>query len=311
MTVYQTLREVFGDNERVNELFSELWQFVSANKLQIIMLIVLAVTAIGVFVGPRRSAKWQREEERHHKELRIHFKGLSEEVMNPIREANIPSSIESLSYLQPTGFSASLSKNSESFRAFEAHFPDEAKGWKDFESKANKYIGNHNGFIKEVQKALKQRAPLPSFSVMEHKTSSPLPFIDTKALSPLINIWLARTKGCRPSFDFEKAEIEEGTGGQGQYFVLKTNAYTCAYTTTREQAEQCKSMFITLQKDQGYEEKAAGLLSEWQELEKHFGKFKDEIRKRCDFIRDFGIGKDFKEREDCPICQKVFYRKKK
>jgi len=311
VTVYQTLREVFGDSERMNELFSELWQFASANKLQIIMLIVLAVTAIGVFVGPRRSAKWQREEERHHKELRIHFEGLRREVMNPIRKANIPSNVETLPCLQPTGFSTSLSKNSDTFRAFEAHFPDEAKGWKDFESKANKYIEIHNGFIEEVQKALKQRAPLPSFSVMEYKASNPLPFIDTKVFSPLINIWLAQTKGRKPSFDFEKAEIEEGTGRQGQYFVLKANAYTCAYTTTYKQAEQCKSMFITLQKDQEYKEKAAGLLSEWQQLEEHFGKFKDEIRKRCDFISDFGIGKDFKEREDCPICQEAFYRKKK
>jgi len=53
--------------------------------LAIIGLIVAAVTAIGVFLGPRLTAKWQRRQQKQDMMLKAHFEEMKREVQEITR----------------------------------------------------------------------------------------------------------------------------------------------------------------------------------------------------------------------------------
>jgi len=300
----------------------EGWQFVSANAFAIISLLVAAITAIGVFLGPKLVAKWQREKERQDRELRIHFEDL-ERITVGLSETSGDEQQDEESWDVPSGytyhqgyaileigklsgsFSVLMKENSEDFKAFEAHFPEKAMQWKDLKSRINEYIGNYNNFVKDVKKALEERlSPLP---ILDEVPKVPLEYADIRMLSPLFQCWLPSARDYKPRYHIEETSNKSKLGVPNYAnYTLEINGSPCVFTKTYDEAEKCKACFVSLRESAKYIQKASEPFHIAKELNKSYKEFGEELVRDFEFISKYGIGKKFKIcKERCPVCQKI------
>ena len=201
----------------MKQAIAEVWQFISANALPIIGLIVAAITALGVFLGPRLAAKWQREKERRDADLRAHFKDLERSIAGPLRRWDdpewgrgwdvLPGRIRHVGYLilemGELSTTFPFDENSVDFEAFEAHFPDEANEWKDFRNKANRHIATHNNFVKVVKKALEEK--LRPIRILDEAPEVATEYADIRILSLLWKSWVGASGDYDIRFEVKEA----------------------------------------------------------------------------------------------------------
>lgn len=297
-------------------MMDQLWQFFYDYRVEFIVAFVVALIIL-IIMTPLHNlfrklwelifppADKKKEQDR---KLRTHFEYLKSKIIQPMAACAEHSfcyrGYNGEHFARGLSLSLPFDESSEDYRAFKAHFRDIATKWESLINEANECVERHNDFIGEVKEALKKKiSPIP---VMEYEPNSPVPYVDSSALQPLFDIWLAPAKGYKSYYNFNNAYIRKDRYEKGEEFILRVNLYVCAVTNKYEEAERCKNIFISMQESQGYKEKAVMLSRCEERVREKFLKLKDRVGQRAERIIKPGIDikKEFKKQDDCPICQK-------
>jgi hypothetical protein len=260
-------------------------------------------------------ALWHRNKKRLDRDLRTHFEDLQRSIVVPLRVSDDEhwgrgwdvllrnsSHIGYVTLMGELSMTFPFDENSEDFKAFESHFPEKAKEWKDFKSRANKYIEDNNNFVKDVKEALKEKlSPIP---LLDRVPQEPIEYADIRVLISLGESWLASDKSYKPEILETSNKPMTGVPNYANYTLQVGRP--CVFMKTYDEAERCKSIFINLQEDPEYKHKAVELSHVNKKLDQSFKEFRDKVKYEFKSISKYGIGKRFKIcKENCPICQKI------
>lgn len=280
----------------MNESANGIWTYI----IPIIGLVIAAITAFGVFYGPKLVAKSQEKKE----SLRNHFKHLETIVIKPISDTmrGIATYGETLSIKGASYGSfhyASLITNFEQgdFYIFKLHFPKLAEKVTKQLNEVNQHNELCESFTNKLKELIEEKTGLP---VSEGK-GRPFIYADVPSYLRQTLCDLAEPKSLR--HDFRQARIEK----KNDFWEVFTPGIIYAQVTTEEQGNSCKHGLIELMESTSLLEEISYILKNANQLENESRSIADLLDLTC---RQYGVGQLLNEEKDCPYCQVIFHPKK-
>ncbi len=280
---------------------AQISQFISANALAIIGLVIAAITATGVFYGPKLVAKSQEKKE----SLRNHFKHLETIVIKPISDTmrGIATYGEALSIKGASYGSlhyATLIRNFEQgdFYIFKLHFPELAKKVTKQLNEVNQHNEHCKSFTNKLKELIEEKTGLTVTKGKER------PFIYEDVPHYLRQTLHQLAKAESPTHDFRQVTIER----KNDFWQVHTVSTIYAEVTAEQEGNLCKTGLIELMESSSLLEKISDILKRANQLENDSRSIADLLDLTC---RQYGVGQLLNEEKECPYCQVIFHPKKR
>ncbi len=267
--------------------------------IPIVGLVIAAITAFGVFYGPKLVAKSQEKKE----SLRNHFKHLETIVIKPISDTmrRITASGETLSIegaVYGSPHYASLIRNFEQgdFYIFKLHYSDIAEKVTKQLNEVNQHNERCKSFTNELKELIEEKTGLTLTQGKER------PFIYEDVPYYLRQTLLQLTKGEPLEHDFRQASIEDKI----DFWEVGTRTTNYANVTTEEEGNSCRHGLIELMESASLLKKMSDILKRAEQLESASRSIADLLDLTC---RQYGVGQLLNEEKECPYCQVIFHHK--
>jgi len=276
----------------------ETWQIF----LTIVGLVISAITAFGVFYGPRLVAKRQEKSG----ELRAHFEELRADVL-PETRAMISHMTEwqrKINTYDSFVYTSAIEipDPSDSFRA---HFPEEAKDYSQYKEKISKHIERYEQFRGTIKDDFKSKG----IPMVGDLTNEPVCVYDTTFVA-LFRWWKELVKHVsHPQPNFTQIEAEQADGGYYLY-ASGLGAFPVAYAKTDPDKDKLGDALVEVAQNKKYKDKTAELLNSFESLRQELSNYRKHLDEKLKDIEGYWPGtksyKFKKETKRCTRCKEIF-----
>jgi len=271
-------------------------------------ILIAAITAFGVFYGPRLVAKRQEKKGK----LSTHFDGIRQKIIYTIVQI-ISGIADDYGTLDASTLRGSKTMDDDPFpilfgfeerdeyQAFQTHYPTTDKKWQELVTQTWKHNEDVEAAIKELEEIIKNNPDLPPIKPFApSKEEKVIPETITLIYRAIYSI----AQGQRPLYDFSELHVTD----YGEFQIISVSNASVVITT-KEKIEQCKSALLELQNSSSLRERALGLSGNTFQLTKKFEALTHELQS----IYDYGlisnkVGHKFAPTKHCVICKRIFYR---
>ena len=271
-------------------------------------IIIAAITAIGVFVGPWFASWRQRKKVEQDRKLRAHFEELKREAeLVKSSASNLAPMARDFSIVVAVGSQAVTTSDIEEAKvsaSFEAHFPERAKGLGTLKQETGEHNTNCENFRQKIVTDFgKKGIPVEKYPRKDFCC------IYEDAFDALFNMWreLARNKPPSPDFH-QELNPEQADGG---YFLRAQNwAAVLAFAKTEDDKRKCKLVLAEIADDIGNQGGVAKILDSANKLVEKAREFANQLAAKLDEIDKYWPGTQtnkFKRlKKTCPKCKELF-----
>jgi hypothetical protein len=267
---------------------------------------IAAITAFGVFYGPKLVAKRQEKKEK----LKIHFEGLKQSIIVKIFQI-ITGVINDYGTLEASTLRGNMTmedahfpilfgfEEMDEYQAFQAHYPEIDKTWRELIALIWKQNEDVESALGEIEEYINENPDLPPVKKY-------YPLTEEKVISgtiPLIyRAIYSIAKGENPQCDFSKLHVDD----YNEYQHIIVNKEVVA-VTTKDRVDRCMSAFLELQTSETFKNRTQGLASNAFQLSKRLESLANMLKN----IHDYGlisnkVGYKFAQTKDCIICKRIF-----
>lgn len=275
--------------------------------LPILGIVIAAITAFGVFYGPRLVAKRQEKKGK----LQTHFDGIKEKIIgntiqivaNAINDHGIidASILRGSRTTDDDPFPLIIGfEETDEYQAFQVHYPNTDKTLQALINETWKHNKDVNNVREEIEQYVNSHPDLPTV-----KPYNPVKggMVVTQAISHIYSTIYSIAQGQRPYCDFSKISINN----MGELQSLSVNQEIIALTDAGK-AEKCMTVLLELQNSQVFKDKALVLHGKAIHLKNRFEALAYELQ----LIYDYGLiskkaGYSFEPIKKCAICKRIFY----
>jgi len=268
-------------------------------------ILIAAITAFGVFYGPRLVAKRQEKKGK----LSTHFDGIKQKIISPILQIT-SGIVDEYGTLDTSTLRGSRTMDDDPFplilgfeeideyQAFQIHYPATDRKWRELITQTWTHNKDAKDALKELEEKIVSNKNLPPIKPGVQPTEEKV-IPTTTVLLFQATYYLAQ--GERPRWDFSKLHVRD----QGEFKMLSLGNNLVAITVS-EKVEQCVSALLEIQNS--FKERLLGLGGHAFQLKKRFQALVYELQ----LIYDYGliskrIGHKFATTKDCVICKRIFY----
>ena len=271
-------------------------------------IIIAAITAIGVFVGPWFASWRQRKKVEQDRKLRAHFEELKREAELVISSAsNLAPMARDFSIVVAVGSQAVMTSDIEEAKvsaSFEAHFPERAKGLGTLKQETGEHNTNCENFRQKVITDFREKGiPVDKYP---RKDSC---CIYEDAFDALFNMWRELARNKPPSPDFHQELNPEQVDG-GYFLRARDWASVVAFAKTEDEQQKCSSVLAEIADDIGNRKEATKIVASANELVEKAREFANQLASEINDVGEFWRGrrgKEFKElKKTCPRCRELF-----
>jgi len=293
----------------MQELVTQIWQFISASALVIIGLIIAAITAFGVYFGPRFTAKWQRKQEKQDTNLKTHFEDIEKYIYSKILPYSRSIVVKGLCMWYndhskvKNGYPFEID---EGYKSFKIHFREFADELEHLHKKALELNSRLKKIREKIATLVKQGGI--SFGGVNEQASQ----IIYDNIFAALNNHYKEIKINNRSNIFERIEESQESGKSGLLYAsnwLKDSAI--AYGETNENKENCKNIIIKIVTNEELKDKGLEIIRVTDKLADNFKDFAKKLNETIEYTKKYKIGRDFKKEKECPYCQVIFHPKKR
>ena len=282
-------------------------EFLVAHAVEVGIMIT-AITAVGVFVGPLLAGWRQRKKVEQDRKLRAHFEELKREAELVISSAsNLAPMARDFSIVVAVGSQAVMTSDIEEAKvsaSFESHFPERAKRLGTLKQETGEHNTNCENFRQKVITDFREKGiPVDKYP---RKDSC---CIYEDAFDALFNMWreLARNKPPSPDFH-QELNPEQADGG---YFLRARDwASVVAFAKTEDDKRKCKLVLGEIADDIGNQKEATKILDSANKLVEKAREFANQLATKFDEIDGYWPGKRTNRFEQlkkiCPTCKELF-----
>jgi len=275
--------------------------------MPILGLVIAAITAFGVFYGPRRVARRQEKKEK----LKTHFEGLNQKIISQILQI-ISGIVDECGTLDASTLRGSRTMEDDPFPAilgfevldeyqsFQAHYPSTDQKWRELITQTWTHNKDAEAALKELEEIIISKSNLPPIkpddtSVEEKIISSAIPLL-------FKSIYYS-VRGEKPRYDFTKMKAIDYNMLQ----LIKIGHMPIAMAS-KGNVEKYKSALLEVQNMPSYRERVSSLHGNAFQLMKRFEALAYEMQ----LIYDYGLiskkaGHKFEPIKECAICKRIFY----
>ena len=278
-----------------------IWTYI----IPIVGLVIAAITAFGVFYGPKLVAKRQEKKE----QLKTHFEGLKQNVIFKILQI-ISGVINDHGTLEASTLRGNRTMDDDPFpllfgfeemdeyQAFQVHYLEIDRTWRELITLIWKHNKDVEAALKELEETIGNSKDLPPIK----PDVTP---IEEKVIPATITLLFQATyylaQGERPQWDFSKLHVRD----QGEFKMLSLGNDLVAITVS-EKVEQCVSALLEIQNS--FRERLLGLGGNAFQLSMRLKTLAYKLKN----IYDYGLisnkaGYKFVPTKDCVICKRIFY----
>jgi len=278
---------------------AQVWGFLSENSLAIIGLIIGAITAIGVFLGPRLVAKRQEKKEK----LRKHFDDLLVDCIKPLISVIARVSITSSSTIITDSPGPLEAVDAEQLECFETHY-SKLDGWRELEGKWKQHNEKVDAFEGEIKELIQAKCAKKNISLPIIPSGANQEWINDNLPYTLSATICEKSQGSRIECDFSEAKIQE----EANFYIVELCATKWARAGTTDMAKTLKSIFSVIQNSAEFAQQASELMKDAKQIKAKF----EELLMNLEKIHSRALmSKDprykFKPIKNCPICKELFY----
>jgi uncharacterized phage infection (PIP) family protein YhgE len=294
---------------QISQYLFQAWTFVSSNMLVVIGLVISAITAFGVFYGPKMAEDAAEKKEK----LKTHFNGISKligQISNTIDSVTITGgrlepinirgnrTVEDIARMPfPKSFDF---EEMEQYQSFKSHYPMMEYQWQDYKRNTSEQNKNAEAFEDMVSQLLKSKLNLPTIN---HTLPSIMEGIEPYAPSIICRTLYEVAQGQTPAHDLNKAVDIETKNLQ----IVKVG-YENLSTVSPDKVDYCKSVFKDIQQSSELRKEAFKLIENANEIRAQFSNLSHDLKRIAS--RGF-MSKDrrysFKMKRKCPICRELFW----
>ena len=266
-------------------------EFLVAHAVEVGIMIT-AITAVGVFVGPLLAGWRQRKNAEQDRRLKTHFEELKEEA-EPVRSFH-PS--------EHYGKIAGVELTPQISTSLEAHFPGQSEQWKRWEATANAHNKNYETFRQKIKTDFEKKG-IP----VEKYPAKDFCCIYEDAFDALFNMWRELAQNKPPWPDFQQINSEQADGG---YFLRAQKwASALAFAKTEDEQQKCSAVLAEIAYDIGNQGEAAKILDSANKLVEKAREFANQFAAKLDEIDKYWPGKKpskFKRlKKTCQTCKEL------
>jgi len=284
-------------------------ELLAAHTVEAVGIIIAAITAIGVFVGPWLASRRQRKIAEQDRKLKIHFEELKREAQEIIRIISRVSedygeivSHSEATYSEIT--SVVLPQPSDNFMA---HFPEEMTKLGEYSRRIEAYNRDYEAFRAKIIDALNSEETL----VLDWKIAITAPCISESVVDPLISYWTEFTPNGRtwPDFRF----MEESPYADGQIDLCPKGWAASAAARVRTESDKVKycRALREVAANEEFKREATTLRSAARQLLNEIRTFPTRLLDKLDNVDRLWPGtKKYtfrKEKKNCPRCKEIFH----
>lgn len=273
-------------------------EFLAEHSAEAIGIIIAAITAIGVFVGPWFASWRQRKNTEQDRKLKAHFEDLKREAEKLISLApNLKEGDMRIVAVDTRWMSDS----------FKEHFfrHRQTEEWKKWQQEVGKHNANCEDFRQKIKIAFGSKE-VPVKRKDQGKFST---CIYEDAVNELYKGWKCIAQGRPPSPDLRKIESTPVEGGY-ELYPSGWEATKVAFAKTKDEQEKCKLVLAEIADDVKSQRRAAEICDSTNKLERKVKEFVDQLGGEISDIDKFWPGKKankFKRlKRTCPDCKELF-----
>ena len=281
-------------------------EFLAAHTVEAIGIVIAAITAIGVFVGPWFASWRQRKNTEQDRKLRAHFEELRREAQEIVRIMSrvterygkivshsqaIYSEITCVVFPQPSD-------------SFMAHFPEETTKLGEYSRRIEAHNRDYEGFRLKIKTDFESKG----IPVVQNDQRKSFTFIYEDVFNPLFNMWKELAQGRHPWPDFRKIDTVSVEGG---HFLHPSGweASMVAFAKTEDDSEKCRLALAEIADNVGNRGEAAKILDSANKLVEKAREFANQFAAKLDEIDRYWPGKQpnkFKRLEKtCQTCREL------
>ena len=258
--------------------------------------------------------EWNRHVGRRDEILREHFLDIVENSIKPITSVIDTIGVHDGQvghFRNPSNngeflplFASYNFETGERYNALKAHYPDKEVLFQEYKMDGLKHNRRARAFEEKLEKQLRSLTNLP---IRVARMGEEMVIDQTPKLLEKTLYQMAYTQ--LEPLDFNSAEIEQSTN----CYVLKIpgrriEIAELAYTSSIEQAENCRSALVKIQGAIDFRAEAQQIAQEAGDIRDKFYKLSAELKK----IKVYGLATidnsyRFKPNRNCPICKELFY----
>lgn len=286
-------------------------QFLAAHIIEVIAIIIAAITAIGVFVGPWLASRRQRKIAEQDRKLRAHFEEVKSEAEDLV---SLASSLKEkdMRIVAVDISAAELGVGYVEIRAvqisdsFKAHFLGQMEEWRTWEEKAIEHNISCEDFRQKIKTAFESKGIPVGY---QDALSA---YIHEDAFKPLLNMWEELARGKHPWPDFQKIEFEPiyNMKGASSLYASGWKANAVAFAMTAADSEKCKAVLAEVAENEENQREAAKLYNSANEHVEQAKGFADQFASKLNDMDTFWPPKkpnEFKKlKKTCPKCKELF-----
>jgi len=300
----------------MKELIAQIVEFFAAHTVEAIGIIVAAITAVGVFVGPWFASCRQRKSTGRDRKLRAHFEELKKEARLIISSAaHVPEITETTDDSGEIGVTVTVGAYGQIVKSieeaqvsgsFKAHFREQVKEFNRLKQK----IREHNAKCEDFRQKIKTAFESKGIPVGYQDALSA--YIHEDAFKPLFHMWEELARGKHPWPDFQKIEFEPiyNMKGASLLYASGWKANAVAFAMTAADSEKCKAVLAEVAENQEDQKEAAEIFDSANKLIGEAKEFVGRLVTELNDMDNFWPGKKtntFKElKKTCPGCRELF-----
>lgn len=286
-------------------------EFLVAHTVEAIGMIIAAITAIGVFVGPWLASRRQRKNMEQDRRLRVHFEELKRGAELIVSSAsNLARMARDSSIVVAVGSQAVTTSDIDEVRVsrdFGAHFPEQAQEFSRLKRKIREHNVNCEDLRREMRVAFESEG-IP----IEQNDQGKLPiFILETSLDALFERWISLAQNKCPVPDFKEIGFSPVPGG---YKIFTGgwggSATVFVFGKTEDELEEYKLALYEILANRENQRKAAEILDSANELIGKAKEFADQLASELNDISEFWKGKKGKQfeklKKTCLRCRELF-----
>lgn len=286
----------------------EWWQSIPTIAQQVIIgLIVVIITYIFSFPVRKLIIRSLERKKKHDDRLKVHFQELKKEAQEIIRTITRVSVRygEIVSRFQVTYSDFSAVVLPQLSDTFTVHFPKEARDSMEYKQKIEDHNQNYERFCAKISKSIESQE-IPVVNIKSPVT----PCIYDSIFAPLFQRWQELAIGRRPWPDFSAIQQVDVEGDYIHLYPEAWGASTIACVRGKNDKERCERIIRGVAENKEFEEEAAKLISDANELVEQVRSLLRRLIYKLDDTDKFWPGTKryrFKEVKSCPRCKELFH----
>jgi len=282
-------------------------EFLVAHSVEVGIMIT-AITAVGVFVGPLLAGWRQRKKVEQDRKLRAHFEELKREAELVIFSAsNLATMARDFSIVVAVGSQAVTTSDIEESKvsaSFEAHFPERAKGFGTLKQETGEHNTNCENFRQKIKTDFEKKG-IP----VEKYPRKDFCCIYEDAFDALFNMWRELARNKPPSPDFHQ-ELNPNQVDGGYFLRARDWSSMVAFAKTDDERKKCELALAEIADNVENQREVSEIVNKGYKLIVNGKEFANQLASEINDIGEFWrgrIGKEFKElKTTCPRCRELF-----